>query len=250
MVGISEHQRGATAAFANWMSLMLNRVLVAAAGIAMLYTGTTPAFAATIINNPLNGVDGSCAFATVCGAAAGAPNPYAAQAFSVATPTVLTSASLTSYIQDYSQSFSINWEILSATADGLPGTIIASGASALSGQTYLGEQFGLSIFQSSFDVAATLSSGSYYFALQAVTSAFDVYLATADGTGAAYAADGETWTAGYAAGTAVAVSVSGESSAAVPEISTWAMMLVGFGLAGFAIRRRRAAITTRVSYAR
>lgn len=35
--------------------------------------------------------------------------------------------------------------------------------------------------------------------------------------------------------------------AAIPEPATWAMMVIGFGLAGSAMRRRR--ITTRVSYA-
>lgn len=37
--------------------------------------------------------------------------------------------------------------------------------------------------------------------------------------------------------------------AAVPEPATWAMMIVGFGLVGGALRRRKTANTTQVSYA-
>ena len=36
--------------------------------------------------------------------------------------------------------------------------------------------------------------------------------------------------------------------AAVPEPATWAMMLVGFGGIGFAMRRRKNGVTTRVAY--
>lgn len=39
-------------------------------------------------------------------------------------------------------------------------------------------------------------------------------------------------------------------SAAVPEPATWAMMLIGFGAAGYALRRRRSAVvTTEVRFA-
>jgi subtilisin-like proprotein convertase family protein len=36
---------------------------------------------------------------------------------------------------------------------------------------------------------------------------------------------------------------------AAPEPATWAMMIGGFGMAGGALRRRKSAVTTRVSYA-
>ena len=39
------------------------------------------------------------------------------------------------------------------------------------------------------------------------------------------------------------------SAAPVPEPATWAMMLVGFGLIGFGLRRRREKVTTRVRFA-
>lgn len=38
-------------------------------------------------------------------------------------------------------------------------------------------------------------------------------------------------------------------NAAVPEPATWAMMLVGFGGIGFAMRRRKSKVTTNVAYA-
>ena len=39
---------------------------------------------------------------------------------------------------------------------------------------------------------------------------------------------------------AVGFSLNGVSTGAVPEPATWAMMLIGFGAAGYAVRRRRA----------
>lgn len=38
------------------------------------------------------------------------------------------------------------------------------------------------------------------------------------------------------------------SATALPEPGTWAMMLVGFGMIGFALRRNRSKVTTRVRY--
>ena len=39
------------------------------------------------------------------------------------------------------------------------------------------------------------------------------------------------------------------SAAAVPEPATWALMLAGFGMVGFAMRRRKSKVGTSVSYA-
>ena len=205
-----------------------------------------PTSAATIIDNPLNGADGSCAFATVCGATEGATNPFAAQLFTLHNATKLTNASLTAYMVDSSKPFSINWSVLVVAANGLPGMVMANGTSSLSNQTYLGEQFGLAIIRGNFDVVGTtLGSGDYYFALQAATNAFDVFLATADGKGAAYTPDGHVWSPNYANGAAIAVSLSGEQIAAVPELSTWGMLITGFALTGLSLRRRRSGKTLR-----
>ena len=208
-----------------------------------------PAAAATIIDNPLNGIDGSCLFATVCDTPTEAANPFAAQFFTVSDTTALTGASFTAYIADLSQPFSVNWKILSEGSDGLPGTAVLNGSAAAPSQVYLGQQFGLSIVRSSFDLAGSpLASGTYYFALQAVTTASNVYLANADGTGAAYSANGSSWAPGYGTASAVAVSLSGDTVAAVPEPTTWAMMIIGFGFVGLSLRRRRTATTMRVRF--
>lgn len=39
------------------------------------------------------------------------------------------------------------------------------------------------------------------------------------------------------------------SAAAVPEPATWALMMAGFGMVGFAMRRRKSKVATSVSYA-
>lgn len=46
----------------------------------------------------------------------------------------------------------------------------------------------------------------------------------------------------------VAQRINFRPTAAVPEPATWAMMLVGFGLIGFVLRRRREKVTTRVRF--
>lgn len=221
---------------------MSKGISFAAAAIMSLCCHATPAAAAMIIDNPLNGTDGSCLFATVCGTSTAAPDPYAAQLFALSGTTALTSASFTAYIADLSQPFTVNWKILSEGADGLPGIALLGGIASTFDQTYLGQQFGLSIVRTGFDLAGSpLAGGSYYFALQAVTAASSVYLANANGTGAAYSPNAGSWAPGYGSASAVAVSLSGDSVAAVPEPATWAMMIVGFGLVGMALRRRRVA---------
>lgn len=47
---------------------------------------------------------------------------------------------------------------------------------------------------------------------------------------------------GFTAGPAV-LTISQAAVAAVPEPGTWAMMLLGFGAVGFAVRRRRSTVT-------
>ena len=226
---------------ASWLN---SRSLMIVAVIVGFWVSAIPASAAAIIDNPINGVDGSCALTTACGAYDGAVNPFAAQLFNLQSATSLTNASLTAYMIDPSKPFSINWNILAVAANGLPGMVVANGASNLLTQSYLGEQFGLAIIKSDFDITGTtLGSGNYYFAIQAVSDAFDIYLATADGEGAAYTPNGSTWTSGYANGTAVAVSLSGEPVAAVPELTTWVMLIAGFGLTGLSLRRRRNGVT-------
>lgn len=219
-----------------------------AAAALSLCCHAAPASAAAIIDNPLNGIDGSCLFATVCGDLA-QPDPFAAQRFTLSGTTALSNASFTAYVADLSQPFAFTWKILSAGPDGLPGTTVLDGGDAASEQAYLGQQFGLSIVRTSFDLAGSpLASGSYYLALQAVTTASNVYLANADGTGAAYSPDGNSWTPRYGTASAVAVSLSGDIAPAVPEPATWAMMIMGFGVVGLSLRRRRSAATVRVRF--
>lgn len=50
-------------------------------------------------------------------------------------------------------------------------------------------------------------------------------------------------------GTKQRLSISAAPLSAVPEPATWAMMLLGFGMVGFGLRRRAARVTTRVAFA-
>lgn len=93
-----------------------------------------------------------------------------------------------------------------------------------------------------------LGPGNYYFAIQEVTPDFGSYLQAGLVTsGAAETHDGgATWQSGYENGDGGSqlggISVA-LGSGAVPEPSTWAMMLVGVGALGGSLRvsRRRQA---------
>ncbi len=55
---------------------------------------------------------------------------------------------------------------------------------------------------------------------------------------------------GFAYGdSSYAGTINAAVTAAVPEPATWAMMLVGFGAVGYAMRRRKSKVTTRVQFA-
>lgn len=58
-----------------------------------------------------------------------------------------------------------------------------------------------------------------------------------------------TITLNYAASSNAVLYSTGAMAAAVPEPATWAMMLVGVGMMGFAMRRRQKNVTTTVAYA-
>jgi hypothetical protein len=222
--------------------------LLASAAIGVAMAVATPAMAATIYDLPPNFVDGNCVFNTTCGPP-NTGNTFAAQAFSLAQNMNVTEGTFTVFNNTSTAPSSVNYLFLAADgANGLPGTVLFSGNSAITSRTSIGRGFGFDAVRTGFSVSGvTLGSGNYYLGLQAVSSEFQVYLANADGTGAAESDDGGvTFSPDYQGAKAVATSLSGVVSAA-PEPATWAMMLGGFGMVGSAMRYRRR--QTKVSYA-
>jgi hypothetical protein len=125
------------------------------------------------------------------------------------------------------------------TADGstgLPGTLLFSGSGApITSRTSLGAGY----VQAYFGLpSVTLGPGSYYFAVQAISSEFRTYLAEGTLTsGSAETHDGgASWGQLYEGLPSVAVSLS---DSGVPEPASWALLLTGLAVLGPALRRAR-----------
>jgi hypothetical protein len=209
------------------------------------------AFASLVYSNPYDpAITGNCMFSSICGTAQGKPNDFGAQSFTLAATTTIQSASFTE-LDVSTSSTAVNWMFLRANgAGGLPGTLVASGASSIFSTTSLGLGSIFHINKENFDVGSvTLNAGTYYFAVHSTSSAYSTYLSTGStSSGAAETPDGGlTWTGTYQTHPSIAISLDSTalSSAvsAVPEPSTWAMMLLGFAGVGFmGYRRRKSAL--------
>jgi hypothetical protein len=212
------------------------------------------AFASLVYSNPYDpAITGNCMFSSICGTAQGKPNDFGAQSFTLAATTTIQSASFTE-LDVSTSSTAVNWMFLRANgAGGLPGTLVASGASSIFSTTvglWGVRQSSYTINQENFDVGSvTLNAGTYYFAVHSTSSAYSTYLSTGStSSGAAETPDGGlTWTGTYQTHPSIAISLDSTalSSAvsAVPEPSTWAMMLLGFAGVGFmGYRRRKSAL--------
>lgn len=227
---------------------------VASCAAAALVSLVGAANAGVVYNNPYDfasTVGGDCSFGTVCATTVGRGNEYAAQQFTLASTQVLTMASFTE-LDSSIYPVAAKWGFLLADgAGGLPGTVLATGTNAITASPSLGSSFGLNVSQNFFNLGTvTLGPGTYYFAIQAQTTTFGDYLGQGvSHTGAAESQDGGvTWAFGYENGAGgsqlggVAVELF---SASVPEPATWALMLIGVGGLGVALRRRpaKAALT-------
>lgn len=99
----------------------------------------------------------------------------------------------------------------------------------------------------SFDSYSSLTpvsftNGNNFLGLRATSGEKNYY-------GFAYTTDNVLNSYGFETTPEAGITATTVVSGAVPEPATWAMMLVGFGSIGFAMRRRKRNVTTTVAYA-
>ncbi|MBL8554380.1 MAG: PEPxxWA-CTERM sorting domain-containing protein [Phenylobacterium sp.] len=225
---------------------MTLRTTFAAAAVAL--TLPLAAQAAAVYDNDVQRVDpiGACTFNTTCG------DIQVAQKFTLASAATLKSASFWTFNDPLENNGGqANWAFYQADGDGgQPGTLITSGTSGPVDLTtdsggWLGN---FDLVLNAFDLpSVSLGAGSYYFGLRYDTSVFTTYLAMGeDNTGAFRSNDGgASWTPSYAENVVHGVAVALYDTpvgGAVPEPGAWALMILGFGAAGAALRRRRIAM--------
>lgn len=223
-----------------------NSVAAIALTLGAAFAGQASAGTVTVFSNPVSGFYGDCSFSTTCASSAGRGDDFAGQAFTLSSAQSINAAGFTE-LDWGGNSTAANWAIYEADgAGGLPGTLVASGSNAPLTQTLQGNQYGYNIVQETFGLGSnvSLASGSYYFAVQAISPIFDTYLSQGLNGGAVETHDGgASWSSGYEYMNGVAVSLY-EVAGGVPEPATWVMLLLGVAAVGAAMRapRRRDAL--------
>lgn len=216
------------------------RSSVAAIALTLGFGLAGQAFAGTVtvFSNPVFTYGSAdCSFSTTCASMAGRGDDFAGQAFTLSSAQSINAASFTE-LDFGGNSTAANWAIYQADGAGaLPGTLVASGSNAPLTQTPEGND----IIQENFGLGTnvSLASGSYYFAVQAVSPTFTTFLMQGLNGGAVETHDGgASWSSGYESMNGVAVGLY-DVAGGVPEPSTWVMLLLGVAAIGAAMRAPR-----------
>ncbi|KTT75931.1 PEPxxWA-CTERM sorting domain-containing protein [Sphingomonas endophytica] len=148
----------------------------------------------------------------------------------------LTSATMLTDIQGYIRSFRSSGILTIAINRGgnLPGSVLYSGTVAATQGTS---------FQGLSNLNWMLDAGDYWVSFANSGSGMMSRGAPNPLSVAAYWKPGQGWNSIYDPSRSIGVRISGVP-AAVPEPATWAMMLLGFGMVGAAVRRRRPVVAT------
>jgi hypothetical protein len=210
-----------------------------------LSLGMAPARADVVYQNPadLSGAEsGNCLFNSACASAAGAPQRYAAQEFTLGSAATIAAIGFTTVLQGSGYGTLANWMLLNADGTGgLPGTVVASGTgAALSHANGAAGSLDGTTIDYSFNVTAfsLMAATAYYVAVQEFSAEQNDYLLQGLATsGAANSLDGgASWSAFYVDKTSVAVTLYG-SATNISEPGS--LMLIGTGVLGLTLRRRR-----------
>jgi hypothetical protein len=155
--------------------------------------------------------------------------------FTLATTATVTGVSFGGWTNAGDVITSVDWGIAAAT-----GSFADNGTDAVTIGPYIGQSYGYDIYTYSFSIAPTsLAAGTYYLTLQnaVATNADPAFWDENDGPSTALEN-----TVGWIGSESFSV-----NSAAVPEPSTWAMILLGFAGLGFVGHRRASAGLAKVA---
>lgn len=225
-------------------ALMKNTLLVVTTVGISLALAAPLANAQTLFYNAPNlsgSQTGDCVYNTTCGSI-NTGNTFAAQQFTLSSASTITALGFNAIVFG-DVGASANYMLFTPSQFNTPGSVVAAGSSLLTATSGPTGVYYPTTEYKFYISPLSLKAGDYFFAFQNMTPDFYDYLSKGTSASGAFQSNdgGLTFSSSYRNFPSVAVSVYGDSAvSAVPEPSTWAMMLLGFGGLGvFAYRRTR-----------